>query len=49
MSEQTLTITLTTQQAETILNSLAAMPYAQVVSLIAEIQKQAQEQLSPKE
>lgn len=37
---------LTIDQINVILNALGAAPYAQVANLIAEIQKQGQEQLA---
>lgn len=39
----------TEQEANVILNALAAQPYAQVAALIAKLQSQAQEQLKPQE
>jgi hypothetical protein len=41
-----MTLTLTIEQINVILNALGAAPYAQVANLIAEIQKQGQEQLA---
>ena len=42
-----ITISLPPEQWNGILNALAARPYAEVVALIAEIQKQAQGQIQP--
>ncbi len=39
-------LSLTVEQVNAILNALAAGPYVQVSPLIAEIQKQGQEQLA---
>jgi LPS sulfotransferase NodH len=41
-----MTLTLTVDQINIILNALGAAPYAQVANLIAEIQKQGQAQLA---
>ena len=40
------TFTFTKQETELMLNSLAQMPYAQVASMIAKIQQEAQKQMS---
>lgn len=44
-----LTLKLSIEQLNAVLFSLAKMPYDQVVELIGEIRKQAQEQLEKKE
>jgi len=47
MTNPTITLNLTLQTTELILNALAAMPYGQVAKVIEDISKQAQEQIQP--
>ena len=44
---ESINIKLSIKEAELVLSALGNLPYAQVVELIANIQKQATEQLSP--
>lgn len=46
--EQSISLTLTAAQVQTVLQALAHMPWAQVDALLRNIQSQADAQLAPK-
>lgn len=46
MNEQTITFTLSVQEANSVLQALGQMPFAQVVELIDKLRKQGSEQVS---
>lgn len=47
MEEKVITITLKTPEWNMVLNALGGRPYGEVVALVGEIQRQANEQLNP--
>lgn len=49
MDEKKITLTLNVAEVNGILQALGQMPYAQVVSLVLNIQQQAQAQVAPPE
>lgn len=49
MNEKEITLTLNVAEVNGILQALGQMPYAQVVSLVLNIQQQAQAQVAPPE